>query len=109
MIEYIDRQELIDAGRAIKLKDICPDWNVPIVAKALKQQGQAFLELIKKAPTEDVVEVVRCKDCVQFMQQYDIHNGRKLHYGICKLHSNKFHDEEVNCDHFCSYGKRKKE
>lgn len=55
--EYIDRQELIDAGRAIKLKDICPDWNVPIVAKALEQQGQAFLELIKKAPTEDVKKV----------------------------------------------------
>lgn len=55
----------------------------------------------------NMVEVVRCKNCEQFMQQYDIHNGRKLHYGICKLNSNKFHDEEVNCDHYCGYGKRK--
>lgn len=57
MAEYIEREELIEAGRAIKLKDICPDYNVPIVAKALEQQGQTFLKLIKKAPTEDVEKV----------------------------------------------------
>ena len=57
MAEYIEREALIKAGRAIKLKDICPDWNVPKVAKALEQQGQTFLKLIKEAPTADVVEV----------------------------------------------------
>ena len=57
MAEYIEREELIEAGMAIKLKDICPDYNVPIVAKALEQQGQTFLKLVKKAPTEDVEKV----------------------------------------------------
>lgn len=96
MIEYIDRQELIDAGRAIKLKDICPDWNVPIVAKALKQQGQAFLELIKKAPTEDVVEVVRCKDCEMARETED------ERYLFCMQFA-----DTVGFRAFCSYGVKK--
>ena len=53
----------------------------------------------------DMVEVVRCKDCKHFCKQYDTQTGRELYYGICKLNSNKFHDEEVYRNHYCGYGK----
>lgn len=103
MAEYIDRQELIDAGRAIKLKDICPDWNVPIVAKALEQQGQAFLELIKKAPTADVVEVVRCKDC----QKWDT-SKKFINSCACSYWSPSKKDCRFTLpDDFCSNGVKK--
>lgn len=55
----------------------------------------------------DMVEVVRCKDCKHFVPQYDTHTGQRLYYGICKLNSNRFCDEEVDYNHYCGYGKRK--
>lgn len=63
------------------------------------------LQWFVSAPTVDAVEVTRCEDCKHFLQQYDTQTGQKLCYGICRLNSNKFHDEEVNRNHYCGYGK----
>lgn len=51
-------------------------------------------DCIDNAPTADVVEVVRCKDCKYFKQ----HKCIKLN-GMVSL----------NADNFCSYGEKKNE
>ncbi len=104
MARYIDAYSL--SNKVFKSKKNNPHC-IDAVARNHNCEHEHFLKMIADEPTADVAEVVRCKDCEQFMQQYDIHNGLKLHYGICKLNSNKFHDEEVNCDHYCSYGEKK--
>lgn len=52
-------------------------------------------------------EVVRCENCKRFDSLYDMRTGRKLSYGVCKLYSSAFNREEVDCEHFCGYGKRR--
>lgn len=49
--------------------------------------------------TADVVEVVRCKDCIYW-------EGRGYD-GRCEAHRNGLIMEYTNYDDFCSYGKRK--
>lgn len=53
-------------------------------------------DLVKAMPTADVVEVVRCKDCISF-------NG-----DTCTYHSDYYGEHEVNvdADDYCSYGRR---
>lgn len=43
----------------------------------------------------DVVEVVRCRDCVYCNEHHNV-----CHYGVGK---------DVKPDHYCSYGERKEE
>lgn len=57
-------------------------------------------KLMEDAPTVDAVPVVRCKDC----KHYDDHTGKC--YVFCE---GQYHTElEVDSDHFCSYGERRK-
>lgn len=60
---------------------------------------------------EDVVKVVRCKDCEYWVALDNgfsyVHKGRTD--GVCNALV-KYHDSERYCtqqDHFCGYGKRK--
>lgn len=57
------------------------------------------LNTLYDAPAADVVEVVRCKDCVYW-------DGRGWD-GRCEPPSNGLIREYTNYDDFCSYGKRK--
>ena len=52
------------------------------------------------APTEDVVKVVRCMDCIYFKT-----NINKENY--CDIHSTTWDKFYVRDDDFCSYGERK--
>lgn len=55
--------------------------------------------VLMQAPTADVVEVVRCKDCVYFEMDDD---------GICYcLNSTGFDSKDL--DDFCSEGERREE
>lgn len=58
---------------------------------------EEYLELIEKQPTADVVEVVRCKDCVYYE---NFLCGRFSAYGDSI--------EEPECD-YCSYGERRED
>lgn len=53
---------------------------------------------VAQTPTEDVVEVVRCKDC----RYWQDNNGGYPH-DECRW----CHDETPDDDDFCSYGERK--
>lgn len=88
----------IDADKLKKLRDDVISGKFDIKTES---------DLIDMCPTEDVVKVVRCKECKHFEQMYDMQTGQKLYYGICFLNTNPFNDEEVNCEHFCGYGERK--
>ena len=55
---------------------------------------------LMRFPTADVVEVVRCKDCIYFQD-----NNSGYPHNECKWCK----DETPNADDFCSYGERKDE
>lgn len=56
--------------------------------------AKAVFEAIRKSPTADVVEVVRCKDCVHYQ------DGECNHFGYYT------YAPEVDDNDFCSYGER---
>ena len=61
-----------------------------------------------KQSTADVVEVVRCKDCV-FSREMDKYE-KKLYLENCvgcTKHSVSYHSVIMQGDDFCSYGERK--
>ena len=81
MSEYIEREALMR-----NLKHFAPEQLTPLIES-----------LIQKQPAADVVEVVRCKDCKNYDNQFSVDNC-----GWC---------DEFNCgtsdERFCSYGDRK--
>lgn len=87
MSEYIDKDKLLNAIECIDISN-CTDVD------------DIFIEIertIDEQPTADVVEVVRCKDCKNYDNQFSVDNC-----GWC---------DEFNCgtsdERFCSYGERK--
>ena len=89
MSEYIDRNEL--------LKNIHKN-----PAEPHNERCSQLLEAILNAPTADVVEVVRCKDCKHFTEEMI---GDDLE-GICKSVSGMINPVP---DFYCSYGERREE
>ena len=87
MSEYIDKDKLLNAIECIDISN-CTDVD------------DIFIEIertIDEQPTADVVEIVRCKDCKNYDNQFSVDNC-----GWC---------DEFNCgtsdERFCSYGERK--
>ena len=100
MKEYIDRDAL--------LKDIC--GNDP------SHMEDYYFNAIANAPTADVVEVVRCKDCQRFMPYTadDLADGNDVEGadGVCYLRIVNSEDNQfcaVKNTDFCSYGERKEQ
>ena len=56
--------------------------------------------MIKRMPTVDAVEVVRCKDCTQWMYEYD-------DVGLCVTDVPDIDGVQRRACDFCSYGERK--
>lgn len=60
---------------------------------------ECYSPSMKKIPTADVVEVVRCKDCVYFKNDTDYCKEHKK--GYCEW------DKTIKSrNHFCSYGEK---
>ena len=81
MSRYIDVDELKE------LYEGCEDLNVKCAV---------VLQNIDDMPTADVVEVVRCKDCIFYFEGFTAKP-------TCRL-QDKFMVVEAN--HYCSYGKK---
>lgn len=82
---YVDREKFAESICAFPALD--------------EDAANAVISLLHRQPTADVVEVVRCKDCIF----YEPHGNGKV--GICrhlKLKSYLKH----NID-FCSYGEKR--
>lgn len=92
--EYIEREALIER---LKFKRDNGTHKVNTFAGL-----ESAIAQVKKAPTADVVEVVRCKDCVRWSPDggygLDLDGAKRL-YGECVI-TNFSHKE----NHFCSYG-----
>ena len=87
MAEYIDRGEL--------LKEL----------ERFPHLGTAG-SIVRSMPKEDVVEVVRCKNC----RYCEIRNPSKTINGETKeVHSCQVHWHMVLPDGYCSYGERKEQ
>jgi hypothetical protein len=79
--EYIEKKDL---KKIIKANA----WSNPAVPNAVNV-------IIDRTPAADVVEIVRCKDCVHYQ------NGACNHFGYY------IYAPDVDEDDFCSYGERK--
>ena len=94
MAEYIEREAAIASiynvlREKADEKDSLAHFSLRVLA-----------EILKRAPTSDVVEVVRCKDC-QFYKR-DTDYCKKRNKGYC------YWDNTIKTrTHFCGYGKKK--
>lgn len=90
MAEYIDKEELIEClERYANFCDACTDVDCI----------NCVIEfVIKELPTADVVEVVRCKDCIYY-------ETSKKYGPYCNHPQNGLYD--IYPDDYCSYGEQK--
>lgn len=63
--------------------------------------GKPYRDEIDSIPTADVVEVVRCKDCIFNKPIEDLENDISLYYYCPKI------NDEVELDDYCSRGERR--
>ncbi len=84
MAEYIEREDAI--------KELT-GWETDPTDEEIEL-------VLRRIPTADVVEVVRCKDCIHAHLTY---GGEAVKYCI------KCSDEAVyfDADHFCAFGERR--
>lgn len=76
----------------------------PIITAAFERAG--YVNMSEDAPTADVVEVVRCKDCKY--GNFLIQNGQEI--VSCTNEAPPFADyfcPPMRLDDFCSYGERR--
>lgn len=95
MPRYIDADILKKHGWV--LAKIKTDKN-GVITKIMSMQ-------IDDAPTADVVDVVRCKDCKYFLDEDEFDSlGMCLCERIARNYGGEIYPERI---HFCSYGERK--
>ena len=90
-----NEKRLIDANAFLK------DILTAGIGKTIIEYSESDIAyMIRKRPTEDALEVVRCRDC----KHYDTADfSGNILYG-CNLHPSML---DVTPDGFCSYGERK--
>ena len=97
MSRYIDADAFLKALNEIqKPHDIGFGETTYLVAINL----DSLINLIKDLPTEDVREVVLCKDCIYWQDNNDGYPHEECRWG---------HDETPNEDDYCSYGERRED
>lgn len=88
MAEYIERDEAIR-----KTLEAC----VKVVGHGISQIAAVdIVEIMESIPTADVVEVVRCKDCIFYFPPFCNRPKNKP----CQTHA-------IMPNDFCSYGERR--
>lgn len=88
MDEYISKQDMLNAVEKLDIIPSVDGMGNPTNAEDFRVQ---FLGTVLKVESADVVQVVRCDDCVYY-------GSRRW----CELHSSVFDDNA-----FCSYGERR--
>ena len=102
MVEYIERQAL---QQDIHLR-YCKDCNNHNKVKCKACWVDDMLGEIAEAPTADVVEVVRCKDCKHAYFRYNCKDTMQEIYACEKRPAGRMH-KKVGADFFCAHGERK--
>lgn len=92
MSRYIDADKLVEKYERV----IEDEWNKKTSPTSWAEAYDCVIADIDDQPTADVVEVVRCKDC--------IYNSN----GSC-THSEIYDDPNYNPDYYCADGERREE
>ena len=93
-----NRKRLIDANSF--LKDILTGG----IGKTIIEYSESDIGyMIRKRPTEDALEVVRCRDCKYHYWEQEPCHGKTVHY--CELPHMR--GIEIFKEFFCYYGERK--
>ena len=95
--EYIERKELLGTERLL-------DTDIIRKSKTASWLYDQMIHDIENAPAADVVEVVRCKDCVHYTEIVPQHKykGRTAKHCI-------WHSRIVSEDGYCDQGLRRTE
>lgn len=97
-----NEKRLIDANEVIKETESILNFrrqhHMPTA------EYEALLGYLKKRPTVDAVEVVRCKDCTYFRVESDDFLGICKCGAIATNYGGEIYPER---EHFCSYGERR--
>ena len=98
MAKYIDSDVLLSKKHGCNRKD-CSNCDFFTDGDSWCQ-GELFAVDVLNAPAADVVEVVRCKDCIHASMTFD---------GTCKYCAVWSQDEAVylDGDYYCAAGERK--
>jgi hypothetical protein len=100
MKEYIDREALIRQAE----KQMVDIKGVTSIAEAIRIHGKQFRRCVETAPAEDVVEVVRCKDCIYRFSPIDCPMCFADPSGIYE--GDTIAEDNTYDEAFCSYGKK---
>lgn len=93
-MSYIERDGILkDLQEDLELDSIYYNDDVN---KGITEGLKMAIKNIKRFPTSDVVEVVRCGQC----KHWKI-NPHNLYGGYCR------YSEGASIDHYCSYGERR--
>ena len=93
MAEYIDREQA-----EIMAIDGADKWD----GGYNYERELAIQEAIRRIPSADVVEVVRCKDCKHYKPQFKSRHWQNKKNYCCRSSFAKVNDFD-----YCSYGERK--
>lgn len=95
-IEYIRREDMLNAVEKLDIIPSVDGMGNPTNAEDFRVQ---FLGTVLKVEPADVVEVVRCRDCI-YQKPDTIYGGN-----WCWVHREPFMLKTL--DGFCSYGERR--
>ena len=99
MPEYIEREKLLQDISETVVFTVIKGTPLP---NAEMRGANKVIDRVKSAPTEDVVRVVRCKDCKYCRGIKDL--ILPITHRFCCYRPNNFAVEETD---FCSYGELK--
>ena len=97
-MDYIDREKFAE-----RIKHSPAFKNLGFEGEFL--QG-VVLDLLSNAPTADVVEVVRCRNCKHAYFRYNTKDTLQEIYACKKRPTGRTH-KKVSGDFFCKHGQRK--
>ena len=106
--EELARQRVIDTPSRLPNGDVNP--YATRYATQLDERT-TFKFMLMDAPTADVVEVVRCKDCIHYMPYDWMFSEVRKSENINDYPKNEIGcewiDHHINPEGYCSYGERK--
>lgn len=98
MDRYINANHLI---QDIELSRANNNHNNAIASQTHNAEHRHFIKMVLDQPTADVVEIVRCKDCIYSFMSI---TGETVLY--CDMYPSDDH-LGWDKDHYCGYGERK--
>lgn len=98
MADYIDRQAALNVVENELSIDLSGDGTFRFTPCERNIALTTVANRLKELPSADVVEVVRCKDCIYWQDNNDGYPHEECRWG---------NDETPDPDDYCSYGERK--